>query len=236
MNIAVCDDEPLVREHIKALILRQCPEAVVELYNSGEELLSADDSFDILFLDIQMEGMNGIEAARIWREKNRDAVLIFITAIKEYVFDAFDVSAFHYLLKPVEEEKLAGVLRQALNDVERGRGQRGRQLFIRTRNRHVTIPVADICFIECQRRKVEIHTVRETLTLYATMSEMERQLGEDFYRCHRGYLVNMAHIAEYASDSIQMNTGERVYLSKEKYPDFVRTYMHYLRKVGILGV
>lgn len=236
MNIAICDDEQLLRQQLKSLILRQRPEAVVELYASGEELLSSGGSFDILFLDIQMEGVNGIDTAKAWRNRGGDAVLIFITAVKEYVFDAFDVSAFHYLLKPVEEEKFAGVLERAVQEVEQKKGQQERQLFIKTRNRHATVPANDIYYIESQRRKVEIHTRKETFELYATMSEMEKQLGEGFYRCHRGYLVNMAHIAEYSADYIQMNTGEKVYLAKEKYPEFVKTYMRYLRKGGVLGV
>ena len=136
----------------------------------------------------------------------------------------------------MEEEKFAGVLERAVQEVEQKKGQQERQLFIKTRNRHATIPANDIYFIESQRRKVEIHTRKEIFELYATMNEMERQLGEGFYRCHRGYLVNMAHIAEYSADYIQMNTGEKVYLAKEKYPEFVKTYMRYLRKGGVLGV
>ena len=67
---------------------------------------------------------------------------------------------------------------------------------------------------------------------YAVMKELQKELGNSFYRCHRGYLVNMAHIAEYSSDTIEMDNGEKVYLAKEKYPEFVREYMRYLRNGG----
>ena len=81
---------------------------------SGEALLEADEQIDILFLDIQMPGKNGMETARALRKRGMDTILIFVTAIEEYVFQAFDVGAFHYLVKPFEQEKFAEVLRNAI--------------------------------------------------------------------------------------------------------------------------
>ena len=74
------------------------------------------------------------------------------------------------------------------------------------------------------------------IEFYAVMNELESELGSSFYRCHRGYLVNMAHIAEYSNDMIDMSNGERVYLAKEKYPEFVKEYMRYLRNGGTTDV
>ena len=105
MDIAVVDDEKAIREHICGLVEERQPESRIEAYATGEELLASGKRFDIVFLDIQMEGMNGIEAARSLREKQGDTVLVFITGIKDYVFDAFDLYAFQYLLKPIDERK-----------------------------------------------------------------------------------------------------------------------------------
>ncbi|MDE7276244.1 MAG: response regulator, partial [Lachnospiraceae bacterium] len=99
MRIAVCDDEKEVRMILRGKIRKLYPEADVFCYASGEELLRSTESFDILFLDIQMEGQNGMETAVRLRKKERDTILIFITALEEYVFQAFDVGAFHYLVK-----------------------------------------------------------------------------------------------------------------------------------------
>ena len=93
---------------------------------------------DIVFLDIQMEGMNGIDTARVLREKQEDTVLIFITGVKEYVFEAFDVAAFHYLLKPVDEKKFSEVFERAKKEVEKRKKQRQETVFIKTRNRSFT--------------------------------------------------------------------------------------------------
>ena len=73
---------------------------------------------------------------------------------------------------------------------------------------------------------------RECIETYATMNEMEKQLGEGFYRCHRGYLVNMAYILEYDTSKISLNNGEEIYMAKEKYSDFVKEYMRYLKGGG----
>ena len=110
ISIAIVDDEKVIREQIKFFVEKKQTESVIDTYSSGEELLMADRDYDIIFLDIQMDGMNGIDTARALRQKTEDTVLIFITGVKEYVFDAFDVAAFHYLIKPIEELKFSLVL------------------------------------------------------------------------------------------------------------------------------
>ncbi len=128
MNIAVVDDEEIIRQQIHGFIKKQKPEFYISDFATGEELLAAKADFDIIFLDIQMEGMGGIEAARSLRKKNMDAVLVFITGMKEYVFEAFDVSAFHYLLKPIGEKKFMEVLGRAVDEAGRRKGQKEQQI------------------------------------------------------------------------------------------------------------
>ena len=237
MDIAVVDDEKAIREHICGLVEEQQPESRIEAYATGEELLASGKRFDIVFLDIQMEGMNGIEAARNLREKNanlgvEDTVLVFITGIKDYVFDAFDLYAFQYLLKPIDERKFAEVLENAAREAAKKKERR--VLFIKSRN--LTLDQSEILYIESRAKKVEIHTVRQTIEIYAAMDELEAQLGENFYRCHRAYIVNMDCITEYDSESITLTNGDRVYLTKKKYGEFVKAYMWHLQNGGVSSV
>ena len=229
LDIAICDDEKVIREQINELIIKEKPGVYPELYETGDKLLSAGKRFDMVFLDIQMEGTDGIETARRLREKDEDTILIFITGIREYVFQAFDVAAFHYLLKPVEEDKFCEVFRRAERELEKRKRKRRETVFIRTRNRSFTLEKDSILYVESRGKKVEIHTDGENIEAYASMNELEAQLGEGFYRCHRGYLVNMAYVAEYDNESITLNNGQYVYLAKEKYGEFVKAYMRYLR-------
>ena len=239
MDIAVVDDEKAIREHICGLVEEQQPESRIEAYATGGELLASGKRFDIVFLDIQMEGMNGIEAARNLREKNanlgvEDTVLVFITGIKDYVFDAFDLYAFQYLLKPIDEEKFAEVLERAVREAAKKKERR--VLFIKSRN--LTLDQSEILYIESRAKKVEIHTkgAAQAIEIYAAMDELEGQLGENFYRCHRAYIVNMDCITEYDGESITLTNGDRVYLTKKKYGEFVKAYMWHLQNGGVSSV
>ena len=107
------------------------------------------------------------------------------------------------------------------NDAKKG-------LFLKTKK--LMLDQADILYIESRAKKVEIHTVGvpECIEIYATMEELEGQLGEGFYRCHRAYIVNMAHITGYSKDSVSLTNGDQVYLAKKKYNEFVKEYKGYL--------
>lgn len=231
LHIAIVDDERIICEQIKDFIQRDHRDCQIDIYLSGRALLEVKKQFDLVFLDIQMEGMNGMDTARAIRELQPDTVLIFVTGSKEYVFEAFDVSAFHYLLKPLEETKFMEVLKRAIGESRKCRAEKQKRLFIRTKN--LTIDQKDILYIESRGKKVDIHTRKETFSIYGAMSELETQLGESFYRCHRGYLVNMAYITEYGADSITLTGGARVYLTKKKHGEFVKAYMWYLQNGGV---
>lgn len=231
LNIAVVDDEKVIREQIGGLIRKRNPGCCVKSYKSGMELLESGASFDIVFLDIQMDGLNGIETAKKLKRCKEDTIVIFVTGIKEYVFDAFDVAAFHYLLKPIEESKFAEVFQRAEAQILKKRNMGKRQLFLKSKG--ITLNQGSILYIESRGKKAAIHTLKEVIEIYAVMSELEGQLSDSFYRCHRGYLVNMAYITEYDNESITLNNGDSVYLTKKKHSEFVKTYMWYLQNGGV---
>ena len=232
ISIAIVDDEKIIREQLSGWLEKRQQERVIDTYATGEALLRSGKQYDIVFLDIQMEGINGIDTAKELRQKFEDFVLIFITGRKEYVFEAFEVSAFHYLLKPLEEQKVLTVYERAISELRKQRKQKEKPIFIKTRKRNLTLEQRKVLYIESRAKKVEIHTITEVVEAYGGIGELQKQLNHSFYRCHRGYLVNMAFISEYSNDSITLNNGETVILAKEKYSDFVKTYMRYLKNGG----
>ena len=239
MKIAICDDEKILCEQLRNYIKRQeFHSGSIDCYESGEAFLAASKRYDIIFLDIQMAGLNGIETAKRLRERKDEAVLIFVTGMKEYVFEAFDVSAFHYLIKPVQEEKFTEVFGKAVIEAERRRQKENgpEQLLISRRGYSMKLDKEEILYIESRQRKAVIHTTQKVLEIYATMNGLEKELGKPFYRCHRGYLVNLSRISGYTGDSITLCNGETIYLAREKYHGFVRAYMRYLRDGGTVCV
>lgn len=111
-----------------------------------------------------------------------------------------------------------------------------RGLFIRKKK--LMLNQADILYIESRAKKVEIHILdaAESIEIYAAMEELGERLGGDFYRCHRAYLVNMAHIAGYGNDSIMLVNGARVPMAKKRHKAFAETYQNYLRNGGVSSV
>ena len=232
MRVAICDDERESCNGLSLLIKRQEPDCEVACFHTCRQFLEAAQHFDILLLDIQMEEMGGIEVARALRGRGERTVLIFVTALKEYAPEAFEVSAFHYLLKPVVPEKFCRVFESACLQVRKLESQSAGQLFFQTKARSFTVPRDEVLYVESRRRKVEIHTRKENVTVYATMKHMEEQLGEGFYRCQRGYLVNMAYVTGYGAGFVRLQNGEAVYLAREKYSEFAKVYSEYLRQSG----
>ena len=232
MRVAICDDERESCNGLSLLIKRQEPDCEVACFHTCRQFLEAAQHFDILLLDIQMEEMGGIEVARALRGRGERTVLIFVTALKEYAPEAFEVSAFHNLLKPVVPEKFCRVFESACLQVRKLESQSAGQLFFQTKARSFTVPRDEVLYVESRRRKVEIHTRKENVTVYATMKHMEEQLGEGFYRCHRGYLVNMAYVTGYGAGFVRLQNGEAVYLAREKYSEFAKVYSEYLRQSG----
>lgn len=231
MRIAICDDETRGRERIRTLLDNEFSGAQTSEFDSGTKLIEAVKGGyqpDIVLLDIAMEGMNGMETAKKLRSLS-DVILIFVTGIKEQVFQAFDVGAFHYLMKPVDQGKLKSVLERAVKEVEKKAGT-PKFLVVKTAGEHRRVPVGDILYAENSGRKVILHTRTEKIEYYERMNHLEELLGEGFYRCHRGYLVALAAVSGYDNTSITLESGEKIYLSKQKYTEFAKRCCAYLQK------
>lgn len=233
MTVAICDDEQVICEQIENLIKKEKPNCQIILFSSGEDLLNTTYHFDIIFLDIQMEGINGMETARRLRNQKEEVILIFISGFKEYVFEAFDVSAFHYLLKPIEEIKFMEIFAKAVAELEKKKNSE-EAFLIKSKGRTILVDKKTILYIESQNRMINIHTTKETVRIYSDMKMLEQELGNGFYRCHRGYIVNLGYIAEYGRETISLTNGEVLYLSRRKYREFVKRYMDYLQYGGVL--
>lgn len=239
MQIAICDDEKEIRKLIADKIKRLYPQAEMMFYATGEELLHADKQPDILFLDIQMPGKDGMETAHLLREKNQKTMIIFVTGIEEYVFQAFDVGAFHYLVKPFTEKKFAAVLHQAVEQYRRTErllqvqhaGLEEKYIMVKSRGIHTKVLYKDIIYAEVFNRKVILHSKDGDIEYYGKLSDLEKQLGEDFFRPHRAYLIHFKYVIKYDASTICLKRGTAL-MAKQKYPEFVSRYLKYHQRKG----
>ena len=233
MRIAICDDEKNIRELIGNKVVKQYPEADIVSFSTGEELLLSEKHIDILFLDIQMAGKNGMETAGELRKKGNNVILIFVTAVEEYVFRAFDVGAFHYIVKPIDDAKFADVLQKAVDEVNSRNNKEQvseeRYVMINNRGVHTKVILDEIVYAEVFNRKIVIHKMNDTIEYYGKMSDLEELAGDCFFRPHRAYLVNFKYVEKYDATTIYLEKGTAL-MAKQNYPEFVKKYMKYNQK------
>lgn len=243
MRIGICDDEREVRSYLASLIREQKVECEIVEFASSLEYLSGKWECDMLFLDIGMDkdtsGINGMELARRIRKMERicQPVIIFVTGYEEYVYEAFDVEAFHYLVKPVDEEKFAEVFRRAAEQSLCGRNslsdskpaeKQKKTLLVQLGKVSKALPLDSLYYMESQGHKILLHAKGGVLEYYARISTLEEELGGLFFRIHKGYLVNLSCVEEYSRTEVKLVNGEKLPLSKYKYEAFVKAHLRFL--------
>lgn len=248
INIVICDDEKTMRQLLIQNVEKICAEHNIvcqaACFHSGEELLKSEigKTPDILFLDIQMSGRNGMEIARELRRRGSDAIIIFITALQEYVYEAFDVEALHYLVKPFDDKKLREVFEKALRQYCRqsqlaalrkaastDETAAPRAILVKRGGLSTKIFLSDIIYAEVFNRKIMLHTTNGDIEYYGKLTDLSEQAGADFYRTHRAYLVNLKYVEKYNASTIWLEQGTAL-LSKKQFTGFVRQYMQYINR------
>lgn len=232
VKIAVCDDEKNVRKYIRSLLLEQDFDCNIKEYASATDYASDDYESDILILDIDMgkDGISGMALAEMIRGKRKEQpLIIFVTGYPEYVFKAFDVAAFHYLLKPIDEKQFGKVLWMAVEKVKRQSVISAQTLEIQHEGNRKIVPVKEISYIESQNHKAILHINNRKISYYAKIGNLEEELGNTFCRIHKGYLINLAFVDEYSKSKVKLTSGENLLISKYKYKDFVKAHLRYMK-------
>lgn len=232
IKIAICDDEANARAYLASLIKAQGCTCEISEYSSADDCLKSRQEYDLLFLDIELNsGADGMDIAReIRKSQIKQPVIVFVTGYEKYVFDAFDVGAFQYLLKPVNEEKFAEIFKRAVKQILSEDGKKRRTLTLRTAHETRTVPLDSIRYIESSNHKVILHLTDGEFACYAKIGELETELQGQFFRIHKGYLVNLSYVSGYSRTELTLTNGDKLLLSKYKYQDFVKAYLRFLKR------
>lgn len=233
VRIAICDDEKNMSDQIqrmaRAFFRAKNQDVSVRRFSGGEELLRYDRQIDLLFLDIQMAGMDGMETARRLREGGFRGVLIFITVLKEMVFSAFEVQAYDYLVKPVREEDFERTMERYFASLQNA-GEAG--LLVRRGYENRIISLSDIVFCEIIDRKVYLHLASsEVVDYYERIENLESKLGGDFFRCHRSYLIHLKYLESYKNGTAYMEGGKMIPVSRLRGREFSEVILRYMKNM-----
>lgn len=233
MRIAVCDDErqicELMKEKIQKYYFADQIEFRVETFESGDQLLTSDLSqIDVLFLDVDMPGKNGMETAKEIRKENREMLIIFLTAYSEFVFESFKVDAFRYLVKPLKEKELE----ETLTAVRQEFCKPEECFSFQFQNEMYHIRYSDIIYIEGMRDKLWIYAREENYRCRGTLKSLNQTLeGRGFFQVHRSYIINMNKIQKYNSQTVQLEGNVEIPISKYRLDDFKEEYIKLWSKV-----
>ncbi len=196
---------------------------------SGEELLSYSGPIDILFLDIQMKDMDGMETARKLRADRFRGSLIFITVLKEMVFQSFEVQAYDYLVKPVDKKQFEKTMDRLYTSMCSASGD---SLLVQKGYEGRIIPKDEIVFCEIIERKIYLNLAScEVVDYYERIENLETKLDEYFFRCHRSYLINLKHLKGYKNGTAYMDNGKKVPVSRMRSKEFSSVVLQYMKNM-----
>ena len=221
MKIAICDDEKKASEALLE-ILEECPEPIekTDVYVSGEELLRSKEQYDLLFLDIDMEGIDGIETARKLRLKDKKVKIVYVTAYSEYGGKAFSVHAFGYLLKPVKKEKVLRQVTDALAYREEEEKQSPMLEFATSQGR-IRLHTADIYYFEIRGRQIRLAAEGDCYEMRGKIGVLREKMKDyGFASPHKSFVVNLDQIRNIKGYDIYMMNGDTLPLSQKQAVSF----------------
>ena len=233
IRIAICDDENYMSAQIRTLVSaffrRKNTEISIRQFSCGEELLQYDKQIDILFLDIQMKGIDGMETARKLRGQNFRGFLIFITVLKELVFQSFEVQAYDYLVKPVDERQFEKTMERVFGSMK---NTEEANLLIQKGYESRIISLEEIVFCEIIDRKIYLHLISsEVVDYYERIENLEARLNNWFFRCHRSYLINLRHLRSYKNSIAYMDNGGEIPVSRLRSREFSSVILKYMKSI-----
>lgn len=233
ITVAICEDVAAESKYLSGLLQkweqRGGHNLHVSSFISAEQFWTAyEDGFhpDLLLLDVEMPGQNGIQLAKKLRLFRNDMPLVFITGYSDYMSEGYDVAALHYLLKPVSEQTLERVLNRALEQLQHQR----KFLLCAVDGMMQKIYCDEIQYIEVLSHTVTIHgDGGKDYTLHMTIRELEQKLGREFCRCHRSFLINLARIRQIKKTDILLDSGEEIPMSRRLAASVNQAFFTYHR-------
>ena len=234
IEIGICEDDVSEREYIKDLVYQYSIDknivCKIDSFSTGQELLKENKLYDILFLDVNMPEMDGIELGKKIREKNKVAKIIYITAYANYSFSAFHVHAFEYLIKPVAKEFFYEKFTEIINYIEIE--EKKVKLYFKKDKSFLTLKADEIFYFEAvPSHRVRIVTNSNVFDIRGTIDQTYCQVENyEFYKCHKSYIVNLLHIIKVEGYTIYLDNQMSLPLAERSAKTFKTEFNLFLQK------
>ncbi|WP_300276347.1 LytR/AlgR family response regulator transcription factor [Peptacetobacter sp.] len=229
LNISICEDENIQALYLESLIKEHLDNLKIEyninLFNSGEELIKKYNKYtDILFLDIKMRGLSGMDTAKEIRKFDENIEIIFTTALQEYVFEAYEVKAFRYLLKPIDKNLLFNYLDLCIKEIN----HKNKKICLKYKSNLLILNLDDILYAEVIQKNTTIYTKDNSYSLKMSLKDLETTINSSsFFKCHNSYLVNMDKVNSINPNFVTIGKYT-IPISRPRYKEFKTRLTSYL--------
>lgn len=228
MIIAICDDEIKYRDEIKGYVADYFSDKGIAIdivcFSSGEELIASKQKFDIVFLDIEMNDMNGIEVAKAINAKSRHTIIFIVTAYHKYLDDAMDLNVFRYIDKPISRDRLFAGLDKAIALIDNN------DITFRTiENQIITISKNDIMYIEVAKKRVTVTTIDNEYITRERMDFFRDSLTASHFAIpHNSYIVNFNYVAKFKRDEMVFKNNHTISIAPRKQIDIKKQFVQFV--------
>lgn len=236
MNIAICDDEKpqrdLVQKYVYEWAEKKNKKINIFLFESSEKFSfywSEEKTIDLILLDIQMGTQSGVELAKKIRKTDEDMQIVFITAITEYIAEGYEVEALNYLVKPIEKQRLFRCLDKASLKEKCVESK----ILLETKQGMIRIAVNDIWYLESFGHQCMINTKNDVYEVKESIGNLETNIKfeeDSFIKCHRSYLINLKHVSKIEKESVVMDDGRNIPISRNSYKKVVQSFIDFYRR------
>lgn len=232
IKIVLVDDEQLQLDYMEKMVKQAADDLEIEValyqYLSGEAFLFALEdhpTWDLAFLDIEMEQLNGMEVARKVRENVPELELVFATAYAEYAIEGYEVQALDYLLKPINLEKITRVLERFLEE----QPEEAAYTIIEVDGGTTRLNLDDIIYVEANMGEIRVVLEEQSFHLKMSLAEFKKQLDNRFVSPHRSYLVNLQYVSRLLKKDVQLSNGETIPLSRRRAKDVQKDFIDFYK-------
>ena len=236
MKIAICDDDKNIVKELKKYIQsffkqKKHPYELYEFYN-GETLIKTNIQFDLIFIDIEMPGINGLTVAKQLSQKNPDLITFVVTSFQYYLDDAMELNVYRYVVKPIDKIRFYKNLEFALKKFLLN----NKYILFESNKMIHKIKASNIIFLNIEQRKVCVYTYDNVFISNEPIENWQKKLNFNFFaRPHHSYIINMIYVINFSKDKILLKCKDKqyeAYISTRKYNEFKTTFFNFIGGVS----